>query len=112
MVTTASLVVRSACCHCFSSTSTAVSARLSSAPVRMKSMRLLERGMWYSMATPASSGMAGSSTTSCMNRRELVQESIYERFVLWPVTALKVVAIIPPMSLVMTSLWNWLLVPE
>ena len=98
-----SLAVRSACCHCFSSTRMAVSVCWASLPVKMKSMRLLERGRWYSMATPASAGMAGSSSTSCMYRSELVQDSISERLVLWPVTDLKVLAMMPPMSLVMTS---------
>ena len=62
VLTMASLLVVSACCHCLSSTITTVRVPSLFLPVRMKSMRFEVFGTLNSMAIPVSSGISGSST--------------------------------------------------
>lgn len=68
------LFVASAVSHCFSSIIIICSCCLPLSPEMIKSTRLAVNGIWYSIATPTSSGNSGILTTLYINCIELAQE--------------------------------------
>ena len=71
--------------HCLSSMIMTFVRAEASSPVITKSMRLEVCGSWYSMATPASSGISSSPSTLAISSSECFQDCISDGPTLWPV---------------------------